>query len=416
MKRDEVTLVIGGGVIGLCCTHFLAKAGQQVIVVDRDSSRAQSCSDKNAGMVVPSHFIPLAAPGVVSQGLRWMLDRRSPFFLRPRLDPALWKWCWQFLRHSNRRHVENTRELLRDLSLESRQLFAELSAELGFDLVEKGLLMLCQSESGLREEREVAEIANALGIEAEFCSPERLRELDPDATINARGGVWFPRDAHLDPAKFLAALRTSVQANGSQIREDSVVGFEFEGDSVRVARTASGELIPADHFVVAGGAWSPSIASELGFQLPMQAGKGYSFTLPTPPELPRLCSLLKEGRVAVTPMANQLRVAGTMEICGNDLSVDRIRLEGIVNSFCRFFPEFSSSDFENLDPWVGLRPCSPDGLPYVGFAPRWKNALVATGHAMLGLSLGPVTGRLISDLILGTQIETDTRIAPGRFG
>jgi len=413
MSEKGPHLVIGGGVIGLCSAYFLARAGHPVIVIDRDPSRRESCSDRNAGMVVPSHFIPLAAPGVISQGLKWMLNRRSPFYLRPRLDPKLWAWCWHFVRHANRRHVANSKELLRDLSLESRKLFEQLSEELDFPFVKRGLLMLCQSEAGLHEESEVAEMANQIGIDAEVCGPERLRELDPDVEMNALGGVWFSQDGHLDSEDFLAALRQGVEEMGGEFRDGEVTDFRTDSGAVTHAVLATGEEIAAGQVTLAGGSWSSPLAGKLGLRLPMQAGKGYSFTLPKPEHLPRLCSLLKEGRVAVTPMGENLRVAGTMEICGNDLSIDRIRLEGIVEAFCRFFPEFEPNEFQKLEPWAGLRPCSPDGLPYIGRAPGFSNAIIATGHAMLGLSLGPITGKLVAEMIAGEK--TDSRLDPSRF-
>ncbi len=410
---SQTRLIIGGGVIGLCTGYFLAKSGYRVVVIDRDEEEVESCSDRNAGMVVPSHFIPLAAPGVVTQGLKWMLNRRSPFYLRPRLDPKLLSWCWQFVRHANSRHVENTRELLRDISLESRSLFEELADELDFPFVKKGLLMLCQSEAGLHEEGEVVEMAHQIGIEAELCSKDRVHELDPDIEMDVIGGVWFPRDGHLDSMQFLAALRKGIRENGGEIRSGEISNFRTTENKVTHAVTSEGEDISAERFIIAGGAWSPALAKDLGLKLPMQAGKGYSFSLPDPPELPQLCSLLKEGRVAVTPMGNTLRVAGTMEICGNDLSIDRVRMQGIVDSFCRFFPQFSPELFENLDPWVGLRPCSPDGLPYIGPARGFDNAIVATGHNMLGLSLGPITGKLVA--ALEEEATTDPRLDPNRF-
>lgn len=407
-------LVIGGGLAGLSSAYFLAKAGCEVTVIDRDASRSESCSNRNAGMIVPSHFIPLAAPGVITQGIKWMFNRKSPFALKPQFSPSLWAWVWKFWRHSNERHVNDSRELLRDLSLESRSLYEELSEDLGFRLEKRGLLMLCQSEEGLHDEKEVAEMAGEIGVEAEVCGPERLRELDPAAEMKALGGVWFPQDCHLDSEEFLAALRAGIEKYGGTFLETDVVDFRIENSKVTHAITGEGEELAAEGFTIACGAWSSELAQKLGQNLPMQAGKGYSFTIPNPTQLPQLCSLLKEGRVAVTPMGETLRVAGTMEICGNDLSVNQHRLEGIVESFCRFFPAFEESNFKGLEPWSGLRPCSPDGLPYIGSANGVSNVMFATGHAMLGLSLASVTGRLIADAFMKNG-EVDVRLDPSRF-
>tara|TARA_R110002096_G_scaffold26903_3_gene82858 strand:- start:2040 stop:3296 length:1257 start_codon:yes stop_codon:yes gene_type:complete len=415
-RSDKDVLIVGGGVIGLCSAWYLSEAGYQVTIIDRDVDRTESCSEENAGMIVPSHFIPLAAPGVISQGLKWMLNPSSPFYLRPRLDPRLWAWCWQFARHSNAKHVEGSCELLRDLSLESRRLFLKLTDELGVEFVTRGLMMLCQSEEGLKHEVKVAEAANALGVDAEVCDRDRVHELDPGAQMNVIGGVWFRQDCHLHPGRFLEALRKGISNLGGKFVDGEAVDFVCEGSRVKAVVTATGHEIEADSVVLAGGAWTPEVAAKLSLKLPMQGGKGYSLMLSNPPELPELCSLLKEARVAVTPMGDQLRVAGTMEICGKDLSVNRKRLQGIIDSFCRFFPAFEPENFEGIRPWSGLRPCSPDGLPYLGRVPGIENAIVATGHSMLGLSLGPITGRLVTEIVSGNATSIDTgQMEPGRF-
>ncbi|MBC8325657.1 MAG: FAD-dependent oxidoreductase [Verrucomicrobia subdivision 3 bacterium] len=415
--RDHDILIIGGGVIGLCCGWYLSNAGRTVTILDRDPTRRESCSDENAGMVVPSHFIPLAAPGVIAQGLKWMLNPKSPFYLRPRLDPALWSWCWQFFRHANARHVEDTKQLLADISLESRRLFLELADELPFDLTTRGLMMLCRTEAGLEEEAQVAALAREVGVEAEVCDAARVRELDPDAQMDVAGAVWFAQDCHLDPLKFLEALRHGIRAKGGRFIEGECTEFERNGQRLTGIRTAHGEKHTADHIVLAGGAWTPELTRQLDLRIPMQGGKGYSLTLRNPAELPRLCSLLKEARVAVTPMGNKLRVGGTMEICGTDLSVNRTRLQGIIEGFCQFFPAFSPDDFTGIEPWSGLRPCTPDGLPCIGLIPGTQNATVATGHNMLGLSLGPVTGRLVADQLAGQPAPAfdAQRLDPRRF-
>ena len=409
---------MGGGVIGLCCGWYLSRAGCTVTIVDRDPSRKEACSDENAGMVVPSHFIPLAAPGVISQGLKWMLNSKSPFYMRPRLDPALWSWCWKFFRHANARHVENSKPLLSTLSLESRRLFLGLADELNFNLETRGLMMLCQTEAGLEEEAKVAAMAKEVGVEAEVCDAARVRELDPDVQMKVAGGVWFEQDCHLDPLEFMEELRRGIRERGGTFLDDEAKHYVRNSDQVIHVKTAKGERLKADQFVLAGGAWTPEMTRQLGLRLPMQGGKGYSLTLKKPAELPRLCSLLKEARVAVTPMGGKLRVGGTMEICGTDLSVSRKRVQGIIESFCKFFPAFKESDFKGIKPWSGLRPCTPDGLPCIGPVPDLQNVTVATGHAMLGLSLGPVTGKLVTDLITQSKMDLDIdlgRLLPDRF-
>jgi D-amino-acid dehydrogenase len=416
---SQDVLIVGGGVIGLCCGWYLSKAGCKVTILDRDPTRKSACSDENAGMVVPSHFIPLAAPGVISQGLKWMLNSKSPFYMKPRLDSALWSWCWKFYRHSNARHVENSKHLLSTLNLDSRRLFVELADELDFDLATRGLMMLCQTEAGLREEAKVAAMAKEVGVDAEVCDAARVRELDSDVQMEVAGGVWFSQDCHLDPSEFMEELRRGIRERGGTFVDDEAKNCVRNGDQLTAVETAKGKRLEANQFVLAGGAWTPEMTRQLSLRLPMQGGKGYSLTLKKPAELPRLCSLLKEARVAVTPMGGKLRVGGTMEICGTDLSVSRKRVQGIIESFCKFFPAFKPTDFEGIEPWSGLRPCTPDGLPCIGPVHGFHNVTVATGHAMLGLSLGPVTGNLVADLITQDKPELDIelpKLAPNRFG
>lgn len=416
-RESQSVVVVGGGVIGLCCAYYLSQAGRQVTLVEREPTPEGTCSTGNAGMIVPSHFIPLAAPGVIGQGLKWMLNPKSPFALTPRLDLELIRWIWLFSRHANARHVKNHEKLLRDLSLESRRLHVELAKSEDYPLIERGLLMLCQSEHGLADELEVAEAATRLGLKVSTFGREEISRYEPDCQVDVLGGVCFEQDCHLDPGDFIAGLRKRILANGGQIVTGKVNGFSISQGAVHGVTMESGETLDGDQIVLAGGVVTGELGHQLGLRLPMQGGKGYSFTLRDPRRLPRLCSLLKEGRVAVTPMGDTLRVAGTMVLGARGHEVDRKRLEGIVESFCRFYPEFEPADFVGVEPWVGLRPCSPDGLPYVGKAPAHDNVLVATGHAMMGLSLAPVTGYLISQLVGGEDLPPELEsLDPARFG
>ncbi len=408
-------LIVGGGLIGLSAAHFLAKAGHQVQVLERDETHTQSCSEGNAGMIVPSHFIPLAAPGVITQGIKWMLNPKSPFSLRPRLSPSLARWIWLFARHSTKQHVQNTQTLIRDLSLASRKLHLQLSQEHHFPLIQKGLLMLCQSEEGLEDEIEVAQQAHQLDLQAEICDPTRLKELEPNTPINAKGGIWWPQDCHLSPTDYIQALRTSITKNKGQLINAKATQITAENNRIKSITTSDGKTHSAQIIILAGGIETIDLTRQINLNLPMQGGKGYSLTLPNPTTTPALCSLLKEGRVAVTPMGPNLRVAGTMEICEKDTSVSKPRVQGIIESFCQFYPQYRPSDFNQLDPWVGLRPCSPDGLPYLGFAPKHNNLIIATGHAMMGLSLAPITGKLITELLDGSPSINLSQLNPARF-
>lgn len=417
MKQNrQHVVIIGGGVIGLCSAYYALKRGMSVTVIEREQPGGDNCSMGNAGMIVPSHFTPLAAPGMMAKGLRWMLDPRSPFFVRPRIDLSLARWGWLFYRHSTAAHVAASRELLRDLNLESRRLYSELAAENDFGLAQRGLLMLCRTGQGLEEEARVAEEAHDIGLRAAVLDEKETAAVDPDCTMSIVGSVWFKDDCHLDPARFVAAMRRHVVAMGGEMASGvEIERLEYNGGGV-VAAIGGGRRFEGSDFIVAGGSWSARLLKSVGLRLPLQPGKGYSLTLSKPAELPRLCSIFCEDKVAITPMGGSLRFGGTMEVGGLDLRVDARRLEGIVRSVPRYFPKFRESDFDGVLPWVGLRPVSPDGIPYLGRVKDLPNLIVNTGHAMMGLSLAPVSGRLAADLLAGDMpFRAIDAMAPGRF-
>lgn len=415
-EKTRSVVIVGGGVIGLCSAYYALKRGFAVTVIAREQPGADTCSMGNAGMIVPSHFTPLAAPGMLAKGLRWMMDPRSPFFVRPRVDLSLARWGWLFYRHSTAAHVAASRELLRDLNMESRRLFTELATQDVFGLVQRGLLMLCRTEPGLEEEAHVAVEAKEIGLRADVLDAKETAAADPECTMNVVGSVYFQDDCHLDPARFVEAMRRQVIALGGVIESGvDIERLESAGGRV-VAATGGGRRFEASDFVVAGGSWSASLLKSVGLRLPLQAGKGYSLTLLRPTQLPGLCSIFAEDKVAITPMGDHLRFGGTMEVGGLDQRVAPKRVQGIVRSVPRYFPKFAESDFDGIAPWVGLRPVSPDGIPYLGCVKNLPNLVVNTGHAMMGLSLGPVSGRLAADLIAGDALfRPIDAMAPGRF-
>jgi D-amino-acid dehydrogenase len=410
---SQVT-ILGAGVIGLSTALYCARRGMQVTVIERKSAQRDGCSFGNAGMIVPSHFIPLAAPGMVKLGLKWMWNPESPFYIKPRLNLDLLSWALHFWQASTAQSVAAAAPVLRDLSLLSRQCFEDLN--LDFGLVKKGLLMLCKKQHTLDEEARMAAQANALGIPAQVLDAKATAALDSNITMDVCGSVYFPKDCHLPPARFISALETELTRLGVQfLWETEVKGFEAEDGKLRAIKTSRGQ-VNGHEVVLCSGVWSADLAKSLELKLPMQAGKGYSLTLPNPTQLPELCSICTEARLAVTPMDGALRVGGTMEMAGIDESVTQRRVRGITRSFASYFPAFAESDFAEVKPWSGLRPVSPDGMPYIGRTQRWKNLTLATGHAMMGLSLAPATGKIISDLLVGEKppVALDL-MSPDRF-
>jgi len=404
--------IIGGGIIGLSSAYYLLKSGHRVTIIDK-GDLTDGCSFGNAGMIVPSHFIPLAAPGMISKGIRWMFNSTSPFYVKPGLNLDLVKWGYQFYRHSNEQHVKRSSPALRDLSLFSRSLYAQLHKELPFDFEyhERGLMMMFQTKETEAEERETAHAANDLGIEARVLSKEEVQQHEPDVKVNVRGGVYFPGDTHLTPQKFVTGLINHLKSAGVEFVTSTEVGdVVIENRRIKSVN----KHLSFDEYVLATGSWSGEMGKKFDLNIPMQAGKGYSFNLNDLSKNLRIPSILLEARVAVTPMGNSLRFGGTMEIGGINHDINNSRVRGIVDSIPKYFPEMKVEFPTKV--WHGLRPCSPDGLPFIGRTIAPENMIVATGHSMMGMSLGPASGKIVSDLVDGKKPDVDiTLFSPERF-
>ncbi len=411
-------IIIGAGAIGLSTALHCARKGHRVTVIERQGAQRDGCSYGNAGMIVPSHFVPLAAPGMVKLGLKWMWNPESPFYIKPRWDGDLLDWAIKFWRAANREHVRQSAPLLRDLSFASRAMFEELAAqnqnEIG--LVTRGLLMLCKTQHGLDEEAKFAVQANQLGVPADVLNAKQVAQFDPSVTMDVAGAVYFPKDAHFTPVRYLDSLQTQAEKLGVTFQWNTeVTNLEAHDGKINSVETLHGES-SADEIILCGGSWSPVLARELGLKIPIQAGKGYSLTLTQPRELPRLCSIFTEARMAITPMGTSLRFGGTMEIAGLNEDINFIRVQGIIKAVPKYFPKFTPEDFAGIAPWRGLRPCSPDGLPYLGRTTKFSNLILATGHAMMGMSLSPITGKIVSELVSGEPPAFDlSLLSPDRY-
>ncbi|MEM6432009.1 MAG: FAD-dependent oxidoreductase [Deinococcota bacterium] len=417
---NQVTIV-GAGVIGLATAYYAVQKGFEVTVIDQGTPVRDGTSFGNAGMIVPSHIIPLAAPGVVRQGVRWLADPESPFYIKPRLDWDLFRWGWHFWRASTATHVARSAPILQALNMASKQCYQDMAETLDdFELASRGLLILCNSDKGLEEESHVAEQAQTLGMPAQVLDKAEVDALEPDVDLNVVGGVYFPEDAHLEPRRFMGALQKWLEQHHVTFHWQTTVECAIrEGHRLRALNITLADTpqeLPIENLVLCTGSWSPTLAQSLSLRLPMQAGKGYSLTLPDAPIHPKHPAILSEAKVAISPFQQALRIGGTMELAGLDRSINPRRVQGIIKSACQYYPALRADNFTDIPVWHGLRPCSPDGLPYVGRSHAADNLLIATGHAMMGLSLAPITGKLMSDVLAGEPTGLAlTGLEPDRY-
>lgn len=417
MDKNQI-LIIGAGIAGISAAYFLKKAGYSVTVIDKSDGR-DNCSYGNAGMIVPSHIIPLSSPGIINKGLKWMLDAESPFYIRPRLNPDLFKWGWKFNKASTYDHVKASGPVLRDLLMKSRELLVELESEVkfDFDFATNGLFMFCNTEKGLEKEIEIAEKAKELGIPAEFYSKEDVNKMEPNVVFDIIGATFFPMDAHLHPGSLMDGLKSLLKEWGVTFEYHAEINnFEINNDRITKLICSDGRDWNGDSVVMCNGIWSYKLGKSIGKNLIMQAGKGYSITLKNPPFLPDHCGILSEKKVTLTPMFDSLRFGGTMEIAGTDLNINPKKINGLKKAVCEYMPQFTMKHLAGNDIWTGLRPIAPDGLPYVGKLSGFDNLYTSTGHAMMGMSLAPACGKLISELISnGESGLYDPMIDPDRF-
>ena len=412
-------VVIGGGIIGLSSAYYLQQTGHKVTVLDKGDF-SDNCSYGNAGYVCPSHFIPLATPGIVWKGFKWMFNSRSPFYVRPSLNPSLIDWGFKFIKSANNKKVEAAAVPLRDIAILSQQEYKAWTALPGFDFAwqHKGLLEIFQTAAAAEHAHHTVEKAKELGLDVELLDYEQLQKMEPQTKINGLGAIFFKCDAHLYPNKLMSSLLAHLKKAGVQlIPNEEVTGFEKEGKKIKKIITPK-RAYEADEIVVATGAWSREMAAMVETKIPLMPGRGYSLTLENSAYHLNYPAILVEGRVAVTPMdGNKIRFGGTMEVVTTKTPPRYQRVEGILKAVKRFIPEFDIAMPSTDKLWYGYRPCSADGLPYIGRISHYENVVVATGHAMLGLSLGAGTGKLVSELIDEKSSSMDlTPFAVERFG
>ncbi len=409
MSRRVV--VIGGGVIGAGCAHYLSQSDWQVTIVERKEF-GNGASHANCGLVSPSHILPLTRPGVISTTFKAMFRPNSPFSVKPRLDLALWSFLIQFARRCNESDMLKAGKTLQRLLDSSRLLYEGLfnNEPLEAEWEKKGLLLPFLHQSGMDHFAETDHLLRThFGHGAERYDGDDVTKFEPALKSGLAGGWHDPGDAHLRPDRLMSSWKTLLESRGVSILEDHEfqgfgksqgrVGSDGASQATR-AITSQGDL-EADAFVVATGAWTPKLNQYLGCRIPIQPGKGYSLTMARPDKCPKTPMIFEEHRVAVTPWASGYRLGSIMEFAGYDESLRPERIQMLRSGASHYLQDPTAEPV--TEQWYGWRPMTPDSLPIIDRCPSFGNVYIAAGHNMLGLSMAPVTGKLVAELMNGQE-------------
>lgn len=409
--------IIGGGAIGLCSAYYLVKNGYQVSIFEAKKI-GQGCSYGNAGIIVPSHFETLSSPGILQKGLKWMLNPNSPFFLKPRFDFELLEWLVKFGSFCTSSHVEKNRNFIKELNLYSKDLYEQMQQEINFDYDRSGLLILCRSEKYLKEEEATVQEAKKLYLDADMLSLSEIKELEPNISFDALGGSYYRCDAKVQPYDFMMSLKNFLVDNGVTIYENvAIEDMQIENSQIKCIVDQNSDKYIFNQYIVSAGILTSKIMKKLKIKILMEGGKGFSFKVKKREALEfKTPIILAEEKVSVTPYGEYVRFGGTMMISGYDASLSQRRIQNIKKGAMKYIQNISLKSEDLYDVWAGLRPCGPDGLPYIGRLKAIKNTVVATGHAMMGISLAPATGKIVNDIISkeDTFINIE-RLDPQRF-
>jgi D-amino-acid dehydrogenase len=416
---DESTdvLVIGAGIIGLASAYYLQRAGLKVTLIDQGEP-GQACSFGNCGHICPSHVFPLAVPGIPGKALRSLFDSNATFRIAPQMRPALFRWLYHFWRRCESatalQAARHLKQLLDASAAEYRRLVSDPAMDAGWR--DAGNLYLFRSERALREyeSTELAQLRD-LGVTADLVSPDRIRSLTPGVLPQVCGGVLFSGDAFLQPDRFYQSWLSVVRAGGADVRSHVTVS-EVRVSSGRIDRvvTTKGAYV-ADHYVFALGSWSAQLRRLLRLDIPVEPGKGYSIVVDRPAACPSLAMLFPEHNVVATPFASGLRLGSILEFAGFDSSIPEHRVRQLLASAEQFIE--MPRERAVRQKWTGWRPMTWDSLPIIGRPRSVRNALVAAGHNMLGMTLAPATGRLVADLAMERTPFVDAApFSPDRFG
>jgi len=403
MKKSVI--VIGGGIVGLSTAFYLRAEGHEVTLLDKGTI-TEGASFVNAGYLTPSHIVPLAAPGMISKGLKWMLNSSSPFYIKPRLDADLISWGWKFMRSCSKKHVQRSLAAIKEINELSKGLYHEMHESVDFDfhLEDRGVLMAFKTSKAEKSEYSVMQAAQDLGLDVSLLGVEEVNRLQPGIQMNIAGAYHYRCDAHSTPEVFMNQLKKNTLKSGVEIHtETTVKNFQVRGDRISTVVTDRGNF-EADEVVFAAGAWTEELLKPLKIVLSVQAGKGYRINVEARTGISLPC-ILMESKVGVSPMQGFTRFAGTMEIAGINHNIRENRVNAIAHAATQYYSGLEIDLNDRKQAKCGLRPLSPDGLPFIGRHSSCSNLVLATGHSMMGWSLGPATGKLVTEIISNKKLS-----------
>jgi D-amino-acid dehydrogenase len=397
-STDSDVVVVGGGVIGLACAHYLNLAGRAVRLLEQDRIGA-GASHGNCGLVVVSYLLPLCMPGVVRKEIFSMLRRTAPVYIKPAFDFDLMRWLLTFAgmcRESRVRQAMRSRHsILRSSDLLFQELFRERALEAEYE--RRGALTVCRTEKAMAAYHAKNESLRSFGQAAEPFVGRALRELEPALREDVYGAWYHRTDGHLRPERLLQSWKQALIRSGVTIEEHCrLERFELAGDRLAAALTNRGAFA-AREVVLAAGAWSAPVAASLKLRLPLQPAKGYSITMSRPAVCPQIPCSFSESRVVATPWPSGYRLGGTMEFSGFATPPDPRRFAALTSAAAAYLKEPVGRPV--VEEWTGLRPMTCDDLPLIGPAPGFRNLWLATGHGMLGMATAPATGKLVQEMI-----------------
>ncbi|MEO6201302.1 MAG: FAD-dependent oxidoreductase [Cryobacterium sp.] len=408
------TVVIGGGVIGLTNAYHLAREGETVTVIDQRAT-GLGASDVNAGWVVPAESAPVPGPGMVLSALKWMLRPDSPLYIKPSLRPAFISFMFGMFKASNAKSQRAGFAAHLALAEDTVHIFDEYQAEgIDYELNHSGLLMAFQDKELMQHHLGYVDLAKRYGLEPTALIGDDVRVHEPNLSDNVQGGLYFPKELHLDPGGFTTALHKKLVSMGVEVVENaSIDAARIVGNRV-VSVSSGSRVFPGDNFLLAAGAWTGPLSKLFGAKLPIRPGKGYCVEVE--PFGLRGATNLHDAKVATTPFNGRFRLAGTMEFGGLDENINQVRVDAILRAPASYFRDWVPPEHASIVPRAGMRPMSPDGLPIIGRLPRLKNGFVATGHGMMGVTMAPATARLVTELIRENRLSPLlTPFSPARF-